>query len=1244
MDSIGRFALPSQFDLIQLFFSSSNVPIKIDENGVATFYSKAEIAGFFGLDSYGLTVQQYLYSDGINDYAERVLLWNTGAFKISDDVQFWVDADGNRHIENLAIQPRGEENFDLTSNDFFTQIGNEAYLQDRLDPYHIGRIVNIDFSGDVERRSYDSEDYLSDLQTSQAWITPDPVSALNAISSLVSDLNTDNIISPLDDLGRPIIYGTDNSDNLLDNTSSKPFYDGKSAGGLVFVSGSGADHITAESGTNLIKGGAGNDTIISHGSNDSVYGEGDNDLIKIGSNSIDIHFSAEDGHDVAQYDNASANYNLKLDGLNLEDVSFIAGGVDLYSYGHEIIDYVAFEWIGIKIDATGETIVFSNSDQSIGPSGDAGYDQGGIAYAKSTISLNSIEFENGQIINKDTIWSYIENWKSRDDVFFDLMRSYSGWGNFKGQSYLPSKYLQHLNDTYFQALAISPPVAKTVEGSSDTDFLSDGYGSDVVRGLAGDDYITTGAGDDVVEWTAGDGNDILYSSGAGNGTDTLKLGAGIAVGDLLFSAEGTAIKIEFNGSNGSIYLADELAAVVSGGAHQILFDDGTLWSSAQLIAAASSAIAAAHETVDGTNGSDEIYLPQTNFTAEGHEGDDTLTVFGDGFGTVIFGAGAGSDKYLSYGNRSDTLELTGILPGDVTITRSGPAGFLTIAATGETMEIGSQFVIGDLGAMGGFEAIKFSNGVVWDRDDIETAAGPSTPRPINGTAGADEIYLPYYDAVVDAGLGNDTIVNAEEGTAVIRYAKGDGSDTIGGGYAVRNDTLLLTDLLPQELAITKVGGAAVLTILETGDTIQLLGQFPEEEGYLQLGVDIIRFADGSEWDRGDIEYLASQPTNPPAGNIPYPETTNTVTFDPGAMIGTTANDYIVAPSGPAGGSNGNVLSGLDGNDWMVSESWSSSMDGGVGADVLEVRNSDLTVTGGGGSDHFVFDAGNFVGESWSLDPQYTWATITDFEDGLDKIAVLNTAAGFGALTLTQAGADVEITMAGAPKIVVAQTLVADLTADDFIVRLGGDAGTPPSGDGVVYPTPTNVVSYDSAQMDGTAANDSIFALSSSNGTSLLGRDGDDLLITESWASFVSGGAGNDVIEIRNDDVTAIGGAGYDSFVFDPAAFVGESWALDPGFVWATITGFTSGEDKLAIGSAAYEDLTISQVGDNVEISMDGAPRIILRGTSASDIDASDFIFDTDPQQTLGYADTPMPIWDGAGSEHHFQPEMMTWFA
>jgi Ca2+-binding RTX toxin-like protein len=280
MDKVGRFALPSQFEMISTFFSSTSIPVKLGPNGQPTFYTKADLGALFGLTSFSLNVYQYQLDDGAGDYAERTLLWNSGSFMISDDAQFWVEADGTRHIEHLAILPRGSENFDLSSSSIPTLIANRLYLEQRIDPYGLGRTVTINFVDGVAERSYSSSDYLANVTTVNGWTYPaDPVGAM---ASLLQQLHAENVISPVDDDSRPIIYGSLEADAVIDDTTAKPFYSGHS-GGLYMVGGAGNDTLVGSDEDDSIDGNGDNDTISGRDGQDIIDGGGGTDTINGGS-------------------------------------------------------------------------------------------------------------------------------------------------------------------------------------------------------------------------------------------------------------------------------------------------------------------------------------------------------------------------------------------------------------------------------------------------------------------------------------------------------------------------------------------------------------------------------------------------------------------------------------------------------------------------------------------------------------------------------------------------------------------------------------------------------------------------------------------------------------------------------------------------------------------------------------------------------------------------------------------------
>ncbi|NCP28356.1 MAG: tandem-95 repeat protein, partial [Sphingomonadales bacterium] len=189
--------------------------------------------------------------------------------------------------------------------------------------------------------------------------------------------------------------------------------------------------------------------------------------------------------------------------------------------------------------------------------------------------------------------------------------------------------------------------------------------------------------------------------------------------------------------------------------------------------------------------------------------------------------------------------------------------------------------------------------------------------------------------------------------------------------------------------------------------------------------------------------------------IPYPTITNIVEYDNYYMEGTSDNDAMFAASA----FDGTNMVGLGGDDLLISESWNSSLQGRDGSDVLVIRNLDArvygdtegdqygNVTGPGNSqssDYFVFDITDYVGPGWGLDPSEIWGTIKDYSDGNDKIAILNGSGGvngFGDLTITQNGTSVYISTPTIPRIVLENTLLADIDASDFIFGTGMAATT-----------------------------------------------------------------------------------------------------------------------------------------------------------------------------------------------------------
>lgn len=669
----------------------------------------------------------------------------------------------------------------------------------------------------------------------------------------------------------------------------------------VLMGGGGADTISGRGGNNVLFGGAGKDIIHATGQYDYVDGGHGDDVIFATGQSATINFGEGDGKDVVK--TGDGEYQLMLDNLSLKDVSFIAGGSDIYSGGI----WTDLNTISIKINATGEKITFIK-DAPSNEFFDGTRARNGVRIShgelvESTLSnspISSIRFADGSTWSAKDIWSHVAGWQNNKDVYFDLFQNMDHYqlipknrivrasdmrssslqtmqggaavdanqskyapqeGSLAVISNNPKGYIDHLNSEYFSLSPLSYPMGKAVEGTSGSDYLSSGYGDDTLTGGKGDDTYFLGFGNDTIVWNIGDGNDTAFGAGAYKGNDRLVLGDGINPADLRFAAtlDGAGLIISFANAEGSVTLSQEVAASADRGAFSVAFSNGTVWSHRDLLAAASMAIASAHRTVNGSDKAENLYLPQTNFTAHAGGGDDRLFVSGDGSGVVTFTKGDGHDRLTSQtadSLRNDSLQLDNILPSDVNISRDGDAMVVTINATGDSFTVDNQFALTTDGAVEGVSSISFADGTTWDRSTF--AAHIVSVETIMGTSDDDALRLPANYVRVDPGRGNDYIAVSGDGGGQILFRGGDGHDILdnpGSGF-VRSDTLVLVGLNPSDVSLTRSGDQMSVTVLSTGAVFDAQSQFWQGEGSKGLGY--IRFADGTIWDRASFETKVAQ--------------------------------------------------------------------------------------------------------------------------------------------------------------------------------------------------------------------------------------------------------------------------------------------------------------------------------------------------------------------------------------------------
>ncbi|NTG51653.1 hypothetical protein G6M04_30080 [Agrobacterium rhizogenes] len=284
MNGPGRFASPALFEVVQLFFAAPGITL------APGTYTESAIRGLLGTNEAIIRQQQWAYSDGIDDFAERVYVWNSVAFEIDDRAQFVVDADGTRHIDDFAIIPysnTGVENFNFESRDPIASLGN-GYLRDNIDPWNIGREVNISFS---DGRTLDSSFTFSDFQNSASnLVVPNPFLLAflpSAMNGIIAELRESGVSNFVDEQGRAIIFGTDKDDHIDELWAGVNDQILEAAKvGLVVISGAGNDTITAGDNGDYIDSGDGNDIITGGLGDDYLEGGDGNDTIYANDNEL----------------------------------------------------------------------------------------------------------------------------------------------------------------------------------------------------------------------------------------------------------------------------------------------------------------------------------------------------------------------------------------------------------------------------------------------------------------------------------------------------------------------------------------------------------------------------------------------------------------------------------------------------------------------------------------------------------------------------------------------------------------------------------------------------------------------------------------------------------------------------------------------------------------------------------------------------------------------------------------------
>ena len=243
-------------------------------------------------------------------------------------------------------------------------------------------------------------------------------------------------------------------------------------------------------------------------------------------------------------------------------------------------------------------------------------------------------------------------------------------------------------------------------------------------------------------------------------------------------------------------------------------------------------------------------------------GDDVVDGL-DGTDQFIYRRGDGSDVFFeSWRDDVDGyVSLFGITPDEVTAGITFEHLVLDIAAREADGSDAGQIILADglLNSRWKGVYVEFEDGTVWTEADLTAPA-------IAGLQTASDDHVPGTDKIdrFEPGAGDD-LVDGLLGHDVLRYARGDGDDTVSVdrdsyvefGYVTTSFSLELTGVTPQDVSVLRHGNDMVLRIAESAPGAGDMGSVRFVDGYTNgdfapMVLRSVSFEDGTLWGMSEI--------------------------------------------------------------------------------------------------------------------------------------------------------------------------------------------------------------------------------------------------------------------------------------------------------------------------------------------------------------------------------------------------------
>ncbi|WP_316172819.1 MULTISPECIES: calcium-binding protein [unclassified Bradyrhizobium] len=760
-------------------------------------------------------------------------------------------------------------------------------------------------------------------------------------------------------------------------------------------------------------------------------------------------------------------------------------------------------------------------------------------------------------------------------------------------------FVQFADGTVWDRAAL---LSKSLVPTSGDDVLGGDDGANILTGGAGNDRLIGRGGADTYVYTLGDGVDIVDDQASSDGDTVLLHGIVPSQVHIVRSGDNALLLFEAD-HNSRLTLAGQFAG--TGTIEQIVFDDGTVWSSADILAAA---IGGTDNVTLGMNAAETIVGSGVNDTIEGLRGNDVLQG-GAGDDTYIFNAGDGQDTIIEAGG-TDTLSFgRGLAASDAILQAVGNDLYVRFRNSTDSVLVQSAFA----NSSSVVENVHFADGTTWNltKPLTFTYIGTDTNTVLTGSS--------YGTNIFELGPGGDT-VTAGSANDVIIFKRGIGHATVtltGTGAALK----LAAGIAQSDVSVqTASNGDVTVALAGSNDSVTFNGASAK-------GLNTIGFSDGTNWrliygtsgndtlnGGSGVDFLnggqGDDQLSGGAGSDTYVYKGgdgNDTIIDGGTSDGSidklmlvdispsrvslTRNGsdvaLVIAPSTAGGNDGGSVLlkaeldwqnieqivfadgtvwspltlfqmlvsvGGTSGNDTLVGTNGSDILAGGLGDDQLD---------GGAGSDSYLYNVGD--GNDTIIDG-------TAFDGSNDRL-VLGAGLTASNLVISRNGSDVTLSFtdqAGSVRMVAFDS-GASVGLEQVVL-----------GDGTVWSKQQVESAYIAQQIAAGA-------------TTITGFDqNNDVIVGTSGSDTLYGLGGNDTLTGGRGDDTLDGGNGSDTYVYN--AGDGNDTIMDG-------TAFDGSNDRLVLGAGlTASNLVISRNGSDVTLSFTdqaGSVRMVAFDSGAS---------------------------------------------